>query len=157
RVGSLVAARAAPAGRGARADRADDRAPRGEAAPGAALAARCVSRRRPGSRRAGAVRPVSRAITASTEGELGQGAAVRIGTRGSALALAQATLVAQALQGAGASIEIVTVETAGDRRAPDTAWGEGAFVAAIQRALLEDRVDVAVHSAKDVPTDSVEG
>jgi hydroxymethylbilane synthase len=83
--------------------------------------------------------------------------AIRIGTRGSALALAQATLVAEALQGAGAAVEIVTVETAGDRRAPDTAWGEGAFVVAIQRALLDGRVDVAVHSAKDVPTDPVDG
>ena len=45
------------------------------------------------------------------------------------------------------------IETDGDRRAPDTAWGEGAFVAAIERALLDRRVDVAVHSAKDVPTD----
>src|ERR1019366_10237525 len=40
-----------------------------------------------------------------------------------------------------------------DRGAADIAWGEGPFVAAIQRALLLGRVDVAVHSAKDVPTD----
>jgi hydroxymethylbilane synthase len=45
------------------------------------------------------------------------------------------------------------VETEGDRREPDTAWGEGAFVTAIEQALLEGRVDLAVHSAKDVPTD----
>jgi hydroxymethylbilane synthase len=49
--------------------------------------------------------------------------------------------------------EVVVIETAGDRRAPDTAWGEGAFVAAIEHALLDGRVDIAVHSAKDVPTD----
>lgn len=78
---------------------------------------------------------------------------VRIGTRGSTLALAQAKLVATALDEAGVDHEIVIVETAGDRRAPDTAWGEGAFVTAIERALVEERVDVAVHSAKDVPTD----
>ncbi|HUG47639.1 MAG TPA: hydroxymethylbilane synthase [Candidatus Limnocylindria bacterium] len=78
---------------------------------------------------------------------------VRIGTRGSALALAQARLVAQALAGAGQRHELVLVETEGDRRAPDTAWGEGAFVKAIEQALLDGRVDVAVHSAKDVPTD----
>jgi len=78
---------------------------------------------------------------------------IRIGSRGSALALAQARLVADALMASGCETTVVVVETAGDRRAPDTAWGEGAFVAAIERALLDDRVDVAVHSAKDVPTD----
>jgi hydroxymethylbilane synthase len=78
---------------------------------------------------------------------------VRIGSRGSPLALAQARLVVEALAGHGRRSEIVIVETEGDRRAPDTAWGEGAFVAAIERALLSGRVDVAVHSAKDVPTD----
>jgi hydroxymethylbilane synthase len=52
---------------------------------------------------------------------------------------------------------LVTIETEGDRRSPDTAWGEGAFVAAIEAALLEGRVDVAVHSAKDIPTDEPPG
>ncbi len=80
------------------------------------------------------------------------GPPVRIGTRGSALALVQARLVANALAAEGRPGRIVVVETEGDRRAADTAWGEGAFVAAIERALLERRVDVAVHSAKDVPT-----
>jgi len=80
------------------------------------------------------------------------GRIIRIGTRGSALALAQAALVANALAAAGRRHEIVVIETEGDRRAPDTAWGEGAFVKAIERALLDDRADIAVHSAKDVPT-----
>ena len=75
-----------------------------------------------------------------------------IGTRGSALALAQARLVHEALGHAGQPSRIAVIETDGDRRAPDSAWGEGAFVAAIERALLAGRVDVAVHSAKDVPT-----
>jgi hydroxymethylbilane synthase len=80
---------------------------------------------------------------------------IRIGTRGSRLALAQARLVADALaRDGGSTTDIVVVETEGDRRAPDTAWGEGAFVAAIERALLSGRVDVAVHSAKDIPTDT---
>jgi len=61
--------------------------------------------------------------------------------------------VCEALEREGRPTRIVIVETDGDRRAPDTAWGEGAFVAAIERALLDRRVDAAVHSAKDVPTD----
>ncbi len=79
--------------------------------------------------------------------------AIWIGSRGSALALAQANLVADALARDGRRSRIVIVETEGDRRAPDTAWGEGAFVASIERALLSGRVDVAVHSAKDIPTE----
>ena len=80
-------------------------------------------------------------------------AVVRLGTRGSTLALAQATIVGAALEQVGVGNEIVVIETDGDRRAPDTAWGEGAFVTAIERALVENRVDAAIHSAKDVPTD----
>lgn len=80
-------------------------------------------------------------------------AAIRIGTRGSALAIVQARLVADALARDGQGTRLVKVETEGDRRAPDTAWGEGAFVKAIERALIDGRVDVAVHSAKDVPTE----
>jgi hydroxymethylbilane synthase len=92
-------------------------------------------------------------VTGSPGGVPGADAArIRIGTRGSALALAQARLVEAALVEAGEAVELVIVETDGDRRQPDTAWGEGAFVAAIERALLENRADVAVHSAKDVPT-----
>ena len=81
------------------------------------------------------------------------GPPLAIGSRGSPLALAQAQLVAEALAALGRSTRIVVVETEGDRRTPDTAWGEGAFVAAIERALLSRSVDVAVHSAKDIPTD----
>jgi len=78
---------------------------------------------------------------------------LRIGTRGSALALAQSSLVVDALASVGVPAELVTVVTAGDRRAPDTPWGEGAFVTAIEEALLSGEIDAAVHSAKDVPTD----
>jgi hydroxymethylbilane synthase len=84
------------------------------------------------------------------------GPPIAIGSRGSPLAIAQATLVAEALEREGRRSRIVVVETQGDRRAPDTAWGEGAFVAAIEEALISRRVDVAVHSAKDVPTDEDE-
>ncbi len=78
---------------------------------------------------------------------------ILIGTRASALAMAQARLAAEALEHQGHKARLVTVETEGDRRAPDTAWGEGAFVKAIEHALLDGRIDLAVHSAKDVPTD----
>lgn len=78
---------------------------------------------------------------------------IRIGSRSSALALVQARLVTDALEREGRPSRIVIIQTDGDRRAPDTAWGEGAFVAAIERALLDGHVDAAVHSAKDVPTD----
>jgi hydroxymethylbilane synthase len=81
------------------------------------------------------------------------GREIAIASRGSPLALAQARLVHDALAREGRACRIVVIETEGDRRAPDTAWGEGAFVAAIERALLAGRVDVAVHSAKDIPTD----
>jgi hydroxymethylbilane synthase len=81
------------------------------------------------------------------------GPEIAIGSRGSALALAQARLVYEALEHEGHASRVVIIETDGDRRAPDTAWGEGAFVAAIERALVDGAVDVAVHSAKDVPTD----
>jgi hydroxymethylbilane synthase len=69
------------------------------------------------------------------------------------LALIQANLVVDAFRRSGQASHVAIIETDGDRRAPDTAWGEGAFVAAIEQALLDGRVDVAVHSAKDVPTD----
>jgi hydroxymethylbilane synthase len=81
------------------------------------------------------------------------GAKIAIGSRGSALALAQAQLVSEALHHEGHASRVVIIETEGDCRVPDTAWGEGAFVAAIERALLDGAVDIAVHSAKDVPTD----
>lgn len=80
---------------------------------------------------------------------------VRLGTRGSILARAQAALVERELRGIGFEVETLLIQTAGDRGRPDTAWGEGAFVKQIERALLDGRVDVAVHSAKDVPTEEL--
>lgn len=80
------------------------------------------------------------------------GEEIRIGTRGSALAMIQARMVATALEAAGARPRLVTVETAGDRRPVDAPWGDGVFVAAIERELIAGRIDVGVHSAKDLPT-----
>lgn len=78
---------------------------------------------------------------------------LRIGTRASALALVQARLVVDDLAAIGVTAQCTTIVTDGDMRSADTAWGEGVFVAAIERALLDGTVDLAVHSAKDVPTD----
>jgi hydroxymethylbilane synthase len=78
---------------------------------------------------------------------------LRIGTRGSALALVQARWTAARLADQGVSTELVIIRTDGDDRAPGTTWGEGAFVTRIVAALLSGEVDVAVHSAKDLPTD----
>lgn len=82
---------------------------------------------------------------------------IRLGTRRSPLALAQARIVADALGGADREVVLVPIVTDGDVRAPDTAWGEGAFVGALEQALLAREVDIAVHSAKDIPTDEDPG
>jgi hydroxymethylbilane synthase len=74
---------------------------------------------------------------------------VRLGTRGSALALAQAHAVAALLAAQDVATEVVTITTTGDRdRAlPD----KQKWVRELELALLDGRIDVAVHSAKDVP------
>ncbi len=87
---------------------------------------------------------------------------LRIGTRGSALALWQAHHVSDLLRAAAPDlrIELIEIETVGDR-VHDVPLvqlgGDGAFTKAIQQALLDHRVDVAVHSLKDLPTFKVEG
>ena len=85
---------------------------------------------------------------------------LRIGTRGSRLALAQAREVADALSVSGVETELVTITTAGDRGADpasDPAGVKGLFVTEIVRALLDEEIDLAVHSAKDLPADDDEG
>jgi hydroxymethylbilane synthase len=84
---------------------------------------------------------------------------IRIGTRGSRLALWQAGAVRDALVVAHAlsaeAIEIVPIRTSGDRikdRALDEAGGKGLFTKEIEEALLSGAVDLAVHSAKDMET-----
>ncbi|WP_354699561.1 Porphobilinogen deaminase [Paraconexibacter sp. AEG42_29] len=77
---------------------------------------------------------------------------MRIGTRGSALALAQAQMVADAV---GGDAEIVVITTTGDRNralADKAKW-----VTELERALADGEIDIAVHSAKDVPTVLPEG
>ena len=77
---------------------------------------------------------------------------MRIGTRGSALALAQARWVAERL---GADAEIVTITTLGDRGAE--IGDKSRWVSELEGALLDGRIDIAAHSAKDVPTRLPEG
>jgi hydroxymethylbilane synthase len=85
---------------------------------------------------------------------------VRIGSRGSRLALTQAEQAAEALRGDGVEIAFVPITTAGDRdrTSPFGQIGErGVFVKEIEEALLSGRIDVAVHSAKDMTSTDTEG
>ncbi|WP_018157069.1 hydroxymethylbilane synthase [Demetria terragena] len=80
-------------------------------------------------------------------------AALRLGTRRSALALAQSEQIADRLRDAGQQVEIVTITTEGDtnRGSLATIGGTGVFAAALRAALLAGEVDLAVHSLKDLP------
>ncbi len=84
---------------------------------------------------------------------------LRIGTRGSALALAQTTAVARALEKSGAEVELVTITTEGDTSKASLAslGGSGVFASALRDALLDGRVDAIVHSLKDLPTAPLPG
>jgi hydroxymethylbilane synthase len=85
---------------------------------------------------------------------------IRIGTRASALALVQATVVGDALRAHGHEVQIVPMKTEGDRLATArlaAVGGKGLFVREIEDALLAGDVDVAVHSLKDLPAELPEG
>ena len=86
-------------------------------------------------------------------------APLRLGTRGSALAMAQSGHVAEALTAAtGRPVELVEVVTAGDRStAPVQRLGVGVFVSALRDALTAREIDFAVHSHKDLPTAAAPG
>jgi hydroxymethylbilane synthase len=81
---------------------------------------------------------------------------VRLATRGSPQARTQAEAVAASLQqAAGCATELVIVDTTGDRRRDvplHTIGGQGVFVKEVQQAVIEGRADIAVHSAKDLPS-----
>src|SRR5215475_8408008 len=85
---------------------------------------------------------------------------LRIGSRGSRLALRQAELAAERLRRPGVEIALVPITTTGDRDRTKP-FGEigarGVFVKEIEEALLEGRIDVAVHSAKDMTSSDTEG
>jgi hydroxymethylbilane synthase len=85
---------------------------------------------------------------------------LRVGTRGSALAVAQTTAVAEAIARAtGTDIELVTVTTHGDtsRESLSELGGTGVFATALRDALRADEVDIIVHSLKDLPTAKAPG
>jgi hydroxymethylbilane synthase len=84
---------------------------------------------------------------------------LRLGTRRSALALAQAGEVAAALRADGHDVHLVEVVTEGDRSAAalTALGGTGVFVAELRRRLLTGDVDLAVHSLKDLPTAPADG
>ncbi|MEQ7007171.1 hydroxymethylbilane synthase [Actinopolymorpha sp. B17G11] len=84
--------------------------------------------------------------------------ALRIGTRRSALALAQTRTIAAALERTGVAATLVEVTTDGDRDRTSLLsriGGQGVFVGALRDALLRGEIDVAVHSLKDLPTQSI--
>jgi hydroxymethylbilane synthase len=85
---------------------------------------------------------------------------IRVGSRGSRLALTQAELAASRLRGDGVEIALVPITTAGDRDRTKP-FGEigarGVFVKELEEALLEGRIDVAVHSAKDMTSTDTAG
>ena len=85
---------------------------------------------------------------------------VRIGSRGSRLALTQAEQAADALRRPGVEIAFVPITTAGDRdrRSPFGEIGDrGVFVKELEEALLDGRIDAAVHSAKDMTSTDIAG
>jgi hydroxymethylbilane synthase len=85
---------------------------------------------------------------------------VRIGSRGSRLALTQAEQAASRLRGPGVEVAFVPITTAGDRdrKRPFGEIGErGVFVKELEEALLAGRIDVAVHSAKDMTASDPDG
>ncbi|MFT6397801.1 MAG: hydroxymethylbilane synthase [Bradymonadia bacterium] len=87
---------------------------------------------------------------------------IRIGTRGSQLALWQANHIADRLRAVreGTEVELVVIKTTGDKitdRPLALVGGKGLFVKEIEEALLADGVDLAVHSLKDMPTEQPEG
>jgi len=85
---------------------------------------------------------------------------IRVGSRGSRLALTQAELAAARLRGPGIEIALVPITTAGDRDRTSP-FGEigarGVFVKELEEALLDGRIDVAVHSAKDMTSTDTQG
>jgi hydroxymethylbilane synthase len=85
---------------------------------------------------------------------------IRVGSRGSRLALTQAELAAARIRGPGVEIALVPITTAGDRdrtRPFGEIGARGVFVKELEEALIDGRIDVAVHSAKDMTSTDTDG
>lgn len=94
--------------------------------------------------------------------EKNQARTIRLGTRKSKLAMAQTMMVAEALKEAepGLQVEIVPIVTTGDKildRALTEFGGKGVFISEFEEGILADRFDAAVHSAKDMPMELLDG
>lgn len=93
----------------------------------------------------------------------GQVRPIRVGTRASLLARTQTTWVVEQLRRRGHAVEVVSISTQGDARGDvpiasiASSGGDGVFVRELERALVDGRIDVAVHSLKDLPTEETPG
>jgi hydroxymethylbilane synthase len=96
---------------------------------------------------------------------MSDGRTIRVGTRGSPLARVQTEAVVARLRGLGHAVEVETITTVGDVRTDvpiagivhEAGGSDGVFVRELERALLDGRIDAAVHSLKDLPTAVPEG
>src|SRR5690606_14817657 len=142
--------------------------------PSCSTSPRWRSRRQPAPPAASASSPACATSSASSDRAAARACAVtapdrtdpstliRIATRGSALARWQAEHVASLLRAADPSVavELVIVDTQGDRQLDRPIWeigGKGVFAKEVQAAVLDGRADLAVHSAKDLPSTTVPG
>lgn len=95
-----------------------------------------------------------------TAGEMQSGGPIRVGTRASLLATTQTGWVVDRLRDTGVDVVVETVSTRGDERRDlpvARIGGDGVFVRELEQALLDGRIDAAVHSLKDMPTAPTEG
>ena len=106
------------------------------------------------------MRPVAQLRRVAAIAGRGEAVLIRVGSRGSRLALTQAEQAAERLRAPGVEIALVPITTAGDRDRTKP-FGEigsrGVFVKELEEGLLEGRIDVAVHSAKDMTASDPEG
>ena len=84
---------------------------------------------------------------------------LRLGTRGSALAVAQSGMIARLVEAQAVEVEVVRIKTTGDRLSEEgrPLEGKGIFTRELDEALIDGRIDFAVHSLKDLPSELAAG